>query len=98
MATEELKKAEASSALQERDMQVTTSQPSVDLADSLKALDKFGGFQLFKGLVRGLDNMDPKRKASKNIFLSEYFTYCFEYVVSAVVTVVVVYLLKIIDV
>ena len=71
MAAEELKKVEASSALQERDVQVTTSQPSVDLAESLKALDKFGGFQLFKGLVRGLDNMDPKRKASKNIFLTE---------------------------
>ena len=71
MATEELKKAEVVSVLQERDAQMTTSHPATDLAESIKALDKFGGFQLFKGLVRGLDNMDPKRKAAKNIFLSE---------------------------
>ena len=71
MATEELKKAEVVSVLQERDAQMTTSHPATDLAESIKALDKFGGFQLFKSLVRGLDNMDPKRKATKNIFLSE---------------------------
>lgn len=38
---------------------------------SLKGLDKFGGFQLIKGLIKGAENMDPRRKAVKNIFLTD---------------------------
>lgn len=37
----------------------------------LKGLDKFGGFQLIKGLVKGSENMDPRKKAVKNIFLKD---------------------------
>jgi len=45
--------------------------PAGLLQDSLKGLDKFGGFQLLKGLIKGVENMDPRRKAVKNIFLSD---------------------------
>lgn len=37
----------------------------------LKGLDKFGGYQLIKGLIKGAENMDPRRKAVKNIFLTD---------------------------
>ena len=45
--------------------------PSELLQSSLAGLDKFGGFQLLKGLIKGIENMDPRRKAVKNIFLSD---------------------------
>ena len=41
------------------------------LQSSISGLDKFGGFQLLKGLIKGVENMDPRRKAVKNIFLSD---------------------------
>lgn len=41
------------------------------LQAGLKGLDKFGGFQLIKGLIKGAENMDPRRKAVKNIFLTD---------------------------
>lgn len=41
------------------------------LQTGLKGLDKFGGFQLIKGLIKGAENMDPRRKAVKNIFLTD---------------------------
>lgn len=45
--------------------------PAELLQSSLSGLDKFGGFQLLKGLIKGVENMDPRRKAVKNIFLSD---------------------------
>ena len=45
--------------------------PAGLLQDSLDGLGKFGGFQLVKGLIKGVENMDPRRKAVKNIFLSD---------------------------
>lgn len=41
------------------------------LQSSLSGLDKFGGFQLIKGLIKGVENMDPRRKAIKNVFLND---------------------------
>ena len=41
------------------------------LQRSLSGLDKFGGFQLLKGLIKGVENMDPRRKAIKNVFLND---------------------------
>lgn len=71
MTTEERKNTAELQQLQERG-HINQKNASVStLADSLKALDKFGGFQLFKGLIKGLDNMDPRRKAAKSIYLSE---------------------------
>lgn len=45
--------------------------PAEVLQNSIGGLDKFGGFQLLKGLIKGVENMDPRRKAVKNIFLSD---------------------------
>lgn len=50
---------------------VKIENPSELLQTSLSGLDKFGGFQLIKGLIKGVENMDPRRKAVKNIFLSD---------------------------
>jgi hypothetical protein len=67
MAAEELKKEAQGEALQLRDIE----KPAELLQDSLGGLEKFGGFQLLKGLIKGVENMDPRRKAVKNIFLSD---------------------------
>lgn len=45
--------------------------PAEQLQSGLKGLEKFGGFQLIKGLIKGAENLDPRRKAVKNIFLSD---------------------------
>lgn len=45
--------------------------PTELLQNSVSGLDRFGGFQLLKGLIKGVENMDPRRKAVKNIFLSD---------------------------
>lgn len=58
-----------------QELQAQESRRVANAAESLQAgvkgLDKFGGFQLLKGLVKGLENMDPRRRAVKNIFLSD---------------------------
>lgn len=48
-----------------------SANPAELLQSGLKGLDKFGGFQLIKGLIKGAENMDPRRKAVKNIFLTD---------------------------
>ncbi len=71
MATEEQKKEvqAGGSELQERKM---IENPGELLQRSLaEGLAKYGGFQLLKGLIKGVENMDPRRKAVKNIFLSD---------------------------
>lgn len=70
MATEEQKQSfsQEDIELQEREK---VSNPSELLQSSLAGLDKFGGFQLLKGLIKGVENMDPRRKAVKNVFLSD---------------------------
>ena len=71
MGAEELKKESLAEGveLQERDKREKIENPAGLLQDSLSGLDKFGGFQLLKGLIKGVDNMNPKRRAVKNIFL-----------------------------
>lgn len=49
----------------------SAANPAELLQSGLKGLDKFGGFQLIKGLIKGAENMDPRRKAVKNIFLTD---------------------------
>ncbi len=70
MATEEMKKEAQASApeLQERKK---IENPEGLLKESIGGLDKFGGFQMLKGLLKDIDNMDPRHKAVKSIFLND---------------------------
>ena len=70
MAADELKKEAQGEGLEFRDNE-QIANPAELLQNSLSGLDKFGGFQLLKGLIKGIENMDPRRKAIKNIFLSD---------------------------
>ena len=70
MAADELKKEAQGEGLELRDNE-QIANPAELLQNSLSGLDKFGGFQLLKGLIKGIENMDPRRKAIKNIFLSD---------------------------
>ncbi len=70
MAADELKKETQGEGLELRDNE-QIANPAELLQSSLSGLDKFGGFQLLKGLIKGIENMDPRRKAIKNIFLSD---------------------------
>lgn len=70
MAAEELKKETLNEGLEFKEKE-KIENPAGVLQDSLGGLDKFGGFQLLKGLIKGVENMDPRRKAVKNIFLSD---------------------------
>ena len=45
--------------------------PSDLLQSGIKGLDKFGGYQLVKGLIKGAENLDPRKKAVRNTFLNE---------------------------
>jgi hypothetical protein len=46
-------------------------KPSRSLNESIESLSKVGGFQFIETLVDGAQNLNPERKARKNIFLSE---------------------------
>ncbi len=70
MAAEELKKETQGEALELRERE-KIENPAALLQESVSGLDKFGGFQLLKGLIKGVENMDPRRKAVKNIFLTD---------------------------
>jgi len=70
MAAEELKKEALNEGLELKERE-KIENPAGLLQDSLDELIKFGGFQLLKGLIKGVENMDPRRKAVKNIFLSD---------------------------
>ncbi len=67
---EELKKEELAEGQQLQERQ-KIEDPAKLLQDSLGGLNKYGGFQLVKGLIKGVENMDPRRKAVKNIFLTD---------------------------
>lgn len=71
MATEEQKK-EVQAGGPEPQERRKIENPGELLQKSLfEGLAKYGGFQLLKGLIKGVENMDPRRKAVKNIFLSD---------------------------
>ena len=68
MATEEQKIVSSESlGFKEREK---IENPAELLQNSINGLDKFGGFQLLKGLIKGVENMDPRRKAVNSIYLS----------------------------
>ena len=66
MATEEQKVATSGEGLELQE-RAKVANPAELLQSSLSGLDKFGGFQLLKGLIKGVENMDPRRKAVKNV-------------------------------
>lgn len=70
MAVEEQKQTTSTEGLELQEKQ-TVVNPAELLQHSLSGLDKFGGFQLLKGLIKGVENMDPRRKAIKNVFLND---------------------------
>lgn len=70
MSTEQQKVAAAAEEQPQR-QPAGAAIPAQQLQDGLKGLDKFGGFQLIKGLIKGAENMDPRRKAVKNVFLND---------------------------
>lgn len=70
MTVEEQKLASSSDGMELQERQ-TVANPAELLQKSLSGLDKFGGFQLLKGLIKGVENMDPRRKAIKNVFLND---------------------------
>ena len=70
MAAEEQKLSPLSEGMELQE-KVKVANPAELLQNSLTGLDKFGGFQLLKGLIKGVENMDPRRKAIKNVFLTD---------------------------
>ena len=70
MAAEEQKKVSSTEGMELQERK-TVANPAEQLQSSLSGLDKFGGFQLLKGLVKGVEYMDPRKKASKNVFLND---------------------------
>jgi len=59
----------------ERENEVQSQVPEKDIAGRLQqdtvALEKFGGFDIVETSIQGVQNLNPKRKARKNIFLTE---------------------------
>ena len=71
MATEEQKNEVQAGGLELQERK-KIENPGELLQKSLaEGLAKYGGFQLLKGLIKGVENMDPRRKAVKNIFLTD---------------------------
>lgn len=67
MANEEVQGAGSSSLPAKEKEQAS----KVSLDDSLGKLAKAGGFDFLEAIVDGADNLNPQRKAKKNIFLTD---------------------------
>lgn len=46
-------------------------QQPASLQENIDVLAKFGGFDLLEGAIEGVQNLNPERKARRNIFLTE---------------------------
>jgi len=68
MSQEQLQATDAQAPLQEA---IKTDKPFESLDDSLKKLEKFGGFDLLESAIEGVQSINPERKARKKIFLEE---------------------------
>ena len=68
MSQEQIQAADAQAPLQEG---IKTEKPVESLEDSLKKLEKFGGFDLLESAIDGVQSLNPERKARKKIFLEE---------------------------
>ena len=67
MPNEELKSGEPA-VFKEDEKLALVQLPSID--ESLKTLVKVGGYDFLEAVVDGADNLNPNRKAKKNIFLT----------------------------
>jgi len=67
---EELQQQSQSEAPQEREA-VKIANPLEHLKSSSEKIAKFGGFDLIESSIDGAQNLNPERKARRNIFLSE---------------------------
>jgi hypothetical protein len=57
---------------QPEELQAAASkQQPVSLQENIDILAKFGGFDLLEGAIEGVQNLNPERKARRNIFLTE---------------------------
>ncbi|MEO6231110.1 MAG: type VI secretion system contractile sheath protein TssC [Ferruginibacter sp.] len=68
MANEDLKTS-AGASFKEDEKQQGSQLPSIN--ESLKVLAKVGGYDFMEAVVDGADNLNPLRKAKKNIFLTD---------------------------
>lgn len=50
---------------------VKIENASQTMKDSAKKLEKFGGFKVFEMAIKGAQNLDPDKKATRNIFLTD---------------------------
>jgi hypothetical protein len=69
MAQEQLKAAELQTKV--RDAVKSIDKPAEVLDNSVKSLEKFGGFDLLETAIDSVQNINPERKARKKIFLEE---------------------------
>ncbi|SKA40969.1 hypothetical protein SAMN04488128_105309 [Chitinophaga eiseniae] len=51
--------------------QQPSAKPEVNLTQNIEDLTKYGGFDLIEAAVEGAQNLNPDRKARRNIFLTE---------------------------
>ncbi len=58
-------------AEKEQDQQQQAEIAVQQLQESTQKLNKFGGFDIIETTIKGVENLDPKRKARKQIFLNE---------------------------
>ena len=68
MANEEAKSEESPSFKVDEKQQ---QGAAVSIDESLNKLAKVGGFDFLEAIVDGVDNLNPQRKAKKNIFLTD---------------------------
>ncbi|MBS1782025.1 MAG: type VI secretion system contractile sheath protein TssC [Bacteroidetes bacterium] len=57
---------------QQAEMLKTAEQAAPSLDNSLNKLAKVGGFDFLEAIVDGADNLNPTRKAKRNIFLTDH--------------------------
>jgi len=67
MAETELKPQAAAQAA----AQATAAAKPAAAKDTSKLLSKFGGFNAVRGFLPDTDNLNPARKAAKNVFLTD---------------------------
>ena len=68
--SEELQQQAQAEAPQQKEA-VKIANPLEHLKSSSDKLAKFGGFDLIESSIDGAQNLNPERKARRNIFLSE---------------------------